>query len=202
VLLLPLAPWLFVGTGPLALAGFLRARDLGQLNTFVGLIPPTWLSIPALVLFTLFFRTRQARIVTALPLAAFALLMVWLLSAQEILWPYLVAQTPDHRTAPLALLTSTRALTGGDGAAGLVLPLPVLLLFTAAFIALQVGYLDRLAVRTGRDDPGPVGQQSPPGPQQWQQLPPQPGQQPAAPPTQPGPVPPGGQLPAAGPPPG
>lgn len=218
-LLLPFAPWLFVGTGPLALANYLRARDLEQLNTFVGLIPPTWLSIPALVLFTVFFRARRARVLTALPLAALALLMVWLLSAQDILWPYLIGQTPEHRTAPLALLTSNRALAGAeDAAVGLVLPLPLLLLFAAAFIALQIVYLDRLAVRTGRDEfrpvpagpPAPPWQQPPPGSRRPQQEPPavQAGHGPAAPPHQAGqpphtrPEPEGGQRPAGSPPPG
>jgi hypothetical protein len=152
LILLLFAPWLFVGTGPLAIAGFLRTRDLGQLNTFVGLIPPTWLSIPALVLFTLYFRSRRSTAVSALPLAALAFLLVWLISAQEVLWPYLVAQSPDHRTAPLALVTSAASLGGGERPMGLVLPLPLLLFFAVAFIALQLGYVHRLAVRTGRAD--------------------------------------------------
>ncbi|MFD0745291.1 hypothetical protein ACFQ1L_28415 [Phytohabitans flavus] len=158
VILLPFAPWLFVGTGPLAIAGFLRARELGQFDSFLGLIPPTWLSIPALVLFTLFFRARRSTVVTALPLAALALLLVWLLSAQDTLWPYLVAQSPDLRTGPLALVvlaTSLATLGGGGGAMALVLPLPLLLFFAAACVALQVGYLDRLAIRAGREEDGP-----------------------------------------------
>jgi hypothetical protein len=36
---------------------------------------------------TLFFRARRSTVVSALPLAALALLVVWLLGAQEVLWP-------------------------------------------------------------------------------------------------------------------
>ncbi|MFC0533698.1 sugar ABC transporter permease [Phytohabitans kaempferiae] len=154
LLLLPFAPWLFVGTGPLAIAGYQRTRDFSQIDTFLGLIPPTWLSIPALVLFTLFFRARRSTVVSALPLAAFTLLLVWLLSAQEVLWPYLVAQSPTNRPAPLTAVTLSQGLAafgGTEAALALVLPLPLLLLFAAAFVALQVGYLDRLTVRIGRE---------------------------------------------------
>lgn len=154
LILLLFAPWLFVGTGPLSIAGYLRARDLSQINTFIGLIPPAWLSIPALVLFTLYFRSRRSTVVLALPLAALALLLAWLTSAQDLLWPYLVAQSPDHVTAPMAVTNTMRMWGGREGALGLglVLPLPILLFFTAAFVALQVGFLDRLAVRAGRDE--------------------------------------------------
>jgi hypothetical protein len=99
LLLLIFAPWLFVGTGPLALAGYERARDMKQLNTFAGLIPPTWLSIPALVVFALLFRglSQQWRAagggyqrlggmvaLPALPALGGVLLLVWLAGAQQL----------------------------------------------------------------------------------------------------------------------
>ncbi|GAB2944431.1 hypothetical protein GCM10027280_36550 [Micromonospora polyrhachis] len=164
LLLLPFAPWFFVGTGPLSIAGFERAREADQLNTFVGLIPPSWLSIPALVAFTLLFRGQHERwragqglatsmLLPALPMVGLAGLLTWLLGAQDLLWPYLVS-TGEVMPAPLALLATMRMglLPGGSVSEvfGLVLPIPVVLLLLVVFGVLQVGYLDRLAIRAGR----------------------------------------------------
>ncbi|MGW0436528.1 sugar ABC transporter permease [Micromonospora sp. NPDC003197] len=164
LLLLPFAPWFFVGTGPLALAGFERAREADQFNTFVGLILPSWLSIPALVAFTLLFRGQHERwragqgfaasmLLPALPMLGLAGLLTWLLGAQDLLWPYLVT-AGEVTTAPLATIIAMRQglLPGGNisEVVGLVLPIPVVLLLLVAFGVFQVCYLDRLAIRAGR----------------------------------------------------
>ncbi|MER7416796.1 sugar ABC transporter permease [Micromonospora peucetia] len=164
LLLLPFAPWLFVGDGPLAIAHFLRARDADQLDTFVGSIPPGWLCIPALVAFTLFFRGQRERwaasgrfvptmLLPALPLLAGVGLLDWLVGAQSWLWPQLVVQDLQHAPATNLLVMRLAQTFGAEGSAqGLVaqvLPLPMLALFLVAFVALQVGYLDRLVVRAG-----------------------------------------------------
>jgi hypothetical protein len=114
LLLLVFAPWLFVGTGPLALAGYERARSWHQVDTCLGLIPSTWLSIPALVVFTLLFRGlsgqwratgggyhRLGSVVAlrALPMVGGAVLLVWLAGAQQLLWPELIANNPQNGTA-------------------------------------------------------------------------------------------------------
>ncbi|WP_433346215.1 sugar ABC transporter permease [Micromonospora sp. CA-111912] len=164
LLLLPFAPWLFVGAGPLAIAHFDRVREADQLDTFVGLIPLGWLCIPALVAFTLFFRGQRERwaaggrfgptmLLPALPLLAAVGLLDWLVGAQSWLWPRLVVQGIEHAPASSLLVMRLAEAFGADGSAqGLmaqVLPLPMLALFLIAFVALQVGYLDRLAVRAG-----------------------------------------------------
>ncbi|WP_406077741.1 sugar ABC transporter permease [Micromonospora sp. NBC_00858] len=164
LLLLPFAPWLFVGDGPLAIANFLRAREADQLNTFVGSIPPGWLCIPALVAFTLFFRGQRERwaaggrfgatmLLPALPLLAGVGLLDWLVGAQSWLWPQLVVQDPENAPATnLLVMRIAQSFGAEDAAQGMVaqvLPLPMLALFLVAFVALQVGYLDRLVVRAG-----------------------------------------------------
>ncbi|MEV4198390.1 sugar ABC transporter permease [Micromonospora globbae] len=164
LLLLPFAPWLFVGDGPLAVAHFLRLRDAEQFNTFAGLIPPGWLSIPALVVFTLFFRGQRERweaggrfastmLLPALPMLAGAGLLGWLVTAQGWLWPQLAVHDVAHAPATsLVVLRVTATFGDADAARGFlaqVLPLPLLLLFLAAFVALQLLYLDRLVVRAG-----------------------------------------------------
>ncbi|MGC5033752.1 sugar ABC transporter permease [Micromonospora sp. DT229] len=163
LLLLPFAPWLFVGTGPLAIESFLRAADFEQLNTFLGLVPPGWVSIPALFLFTVLFRGLEPRwragtgfgramLAPAAPMILLVGLVTWLITAGQVLWPMLVASTPLNRPAPLeALLLFARwGLTTDEFALGAVLPIPMILLFLVAFGWLQVKYLDRLALRVGR----------------------------------------------------
>ncbi|MFG3702732.1 PT domain-containing protein [Micromonospora sp. NPDC047620] len=164
LLLLPFAPWLFVGDGPLAIAHFVRAREADQLNTFVGLIPPGWLCIPALVVFTLFFRGQRERweagggfgstmLLPALPLLAGAGLLSWLVGAQSWLWPQLVVSDVRHAPAThLALVRLAESFGDPEAMRGLVaqvLPLPMLLLFLATFVALHLLYLDRLVIRAG-----------------------------------------------------
>ncbi|MFY1631689.1 sugar ABC transporter permease [Solwaraspora sp. WMMB335] len=165
ILLVPFAPWLFVGTGPLAIEAFIRTRDVDQLNTLTGLIPPGWVSIPALVAFTMLFRGLEpgwragggfgrTMALPALPMAALAGLLSWLFSAGQVLWPWLVTQGPTARPAPLdAVLVATSARVPADELAlGAVLPWPVMLLFLAALVGLQLTYLDRLALRVGAGD--------------------------------------------------
>ncbi|MER7473671.1 sugar ABC transporter permease, partial [Micromonospora sp. NPDC000018] len=164
LLLLPFAPWLFVGDGPLVLAHFVRAREADQFNTFVGLIPPGWLSIPALVVFTLFFRGQRARweagggfgwtmLLPALPMLAGAGMLSWLVGAQSWLWPQLVVSDVRHAPATnLVLLRFAESFGDPEAMRGLVaqvLPLPMLLLFLAAFVVLQLCYLDRLVISGG-----------------------------------------------------
>ncbi|WP_146017506.1 sugar ABC transporter permease [Verrucosispora sp. ts21] len=163
LLLLPFAPWLFVGTGPLAIESYLRARDFDQLNTFLGLVPPGWVSIPALFLFTVLFRGLEPRwragggfgramLAPAAPMILLVGLVTWLVTAAQVLWPMLVASTPMNRPAPLeAIMMFARWGRATDEfALGAVLPLPMILIFLVAFGWLQVRYLDRLAVRVGR----------------------------------------------------
>ncbi|WP_341720768.1 sugar ABC transporter permease [Micromonospora sp. FIMYZ51] len=163
LLLLPFAPWLFVGTGPLAIESYLRTRDLGQLNTFLGIMPPGWVSIPALFLFTVLFRGLEPRwraggglgrtmLAPAAPMVLLAGLVTWLVTAGQLLWPWLVGQTPGTRTAAVEAMAQggTGRVRGDELALGAVLPLPIMVLFLVALVALQVRYLDRLAIRVGR----------------------------------------------------
>ncbi|NJC15327.1 ABC-type sugar transport system permease subunit [Micromonospora profundi] len=178
LLLLPFAPWLFVGVGPLAGAHYLRARDAEQLNTFAALIPPSWLSIPALVVFTLFFRGQRERwegsgrfistmLLPALPMVAGAGLLTWLVAAQDWLWPRLVVAQNGLWPAPNFLLYRLRGRFDAEGTAqgdlAQILPLPMLLFFLLAFLALQLLYLDRLVILAGRQEAKPHAGAGPTG---------------------------------------
>lgn len=172
VLLLLFAPWLFVGNGVLSLAEQERLADLGLGDEFVSLVPPGWVVVPAVVLFTLLFRGQEARwrelreaglslpAATARGLVAPALPMfwlvggaTWLVQAQSLLWNQLTA-APGQQAGPAAVvqqLPEGGAASEAEPAIGLVLPFVVILAFAAGLALLQLSYLDRLTIRVGRE---------------------------------------------------
>jgi hypothetical protein len=79
----------------------------------------------------------------------------WLVQSQSLLWPLVVAFQPDTYPAQVYLIqqVSQFALQPGSVALGLVYPLPMILIFAAGAVVLQLLYLDRLAIRVGRKPP-------------------------------------------------
>jgi ABC-type sugar transport system permease subunit len=188
-LLLPFAPWLFVGIGPLSVADYENARRLGVINHFAGLLPPLLLSVPSLLVLTIFCRTRATlwraerargapafvRLVAlpALPLAAFMGGVTVLFGAHGLLWPTLVSSARDLQTAPVAVVRQLLQYGGGTGS-GIATPIILVVLLFLALGALQILYLDRLVIATGpageAGDDAPAGATAwgaAPGPQQW-----------------------------------
>jgi hypothetical protein len=184
-LLLPFAPWLFVGIGPLSVADYENARHLGLLNHFIGLVPPILLSVPSLLVLTLFCRTRAARwraqqargapafvqavAAPALPLALLMGGVTVLFGAHGILWPLLVSTGNDTQTAPVALFRQLSEFNLGS-ATGIATPLVLVVVLFLALAALQVFHLDRLVITTGpAGEPGdaPGGTLVPAARPQW-----------------------------------
>jgi ABC-type sugar transport system permease subunit len=177
-LLLPFGPWLFVGLGPLALPAFAVGRTADRLESWLGLLPPTWLVIPALFVFTLLLRgevpppagdgpdVRQpwgpARfggyLRAVAPMVALVTGVSWLVQAQAVAWTYLTGTDPRLVTGPalLARWAFGFAPLSGPPPYRLALPVPVLALLLVAAVAAQLGYLDRVAVRVGRRAPAPA----------------------------------------------
>lgn len=167
-LLLPFSPWLFVSVIPLGVAFYQNRRDLDWIGSFLGLVPPVLLSIPALFVFTLFFagqhRIWQAtdgqgsfsRIVLmpALPLVALVGMLAWITESVALYWPLLVGQGPDSWTISTALVGALNQLAGGIGSV-VWLGAPLLILGFIVVGALQVFYVDRLILRVG-DQPEPA----------------------------------------------
>ncbi|MDA0635723.1 sugar ABC transporter permease [Nonomuraea sp. MCN248] len=158
-LLLPFAPWLFVGPGPLAIANWNTVRGLGLVDTFAALVPPLLVSVPALLVLTLLCKGLAERNTTdllsgvvkpSLPMAGILVVAVTLVNAQQLLWPLLVTQQPDLATAPLAQSMAAARLPGGAVDVGLATPLVPMALALAAVVAAQLLYLDRLALTVGR----------------------------------------------------
>ncbi|NUW37267.1 sugar ABC transporter permease [Nonomuraea sp. SMC257] len=161
-LLLLFAPWLFVGVGPLGVAGWTDMRNLGLIDTFVALVPPVLVSVPCLFLLTLLCKGLAERsggdfvggvVRPSLPMAGILALVVTLLNGQDLLWPLLVVHDPGLTTAPATQFLQLRQY-GGWPSAGLSTPLPVILIALLAAGAAQLLYLHRLALRAGAPGAG------------------------------------------------
>ncbi|GHJ49287.1 hypothetical protein Cs7R123_66290 [Catellatospora sp. TT07R-123] len=150
LLLLPFAPWLFTGLPVLTPDAFAHRGEDGTL--FLTLIPPASLSIPVLFGSALLF--AGVRWTRALPVVAAAGLLVWVTAAQDLWWPLIVSLEPDDMPVQVLLVQVVNRFAGPDGApTGWAYPLPVLLLVAAAIAAVQIFVLDRLVLRTGREEP-------------------------------------------------
>ncbi|HUR05875.1 MAG TPA: hypothetical protein VM347_25240, partial [Nonomuraea sp.] len=166
-LLLAFAPWLFVGIGPLSVADWRTIRSMGLIDSFVALIQPILVSVPALLILTLLCKGLAARtdkdflsgvVLPSLPMAGILALAVTLVNGQDLTWPLLVAQEPGLATAPVALLTQTTGYTAAWPDIGLATPLAVVAVALIGIVAAQLLYLDRLAITVGgsREDASPA----------------------------------------------
>jgi hypothetical protein len=170
-LLLPFAPWLFVGTAPLSIAFFQSLREQGDLDTGGGLRPPILISIVSLVILAILCRGQSQRwqhqvaagapagaafartvVLPTLPLAGFLFVITLLLNAQDLLWPLLVAFSPEHTTTPVALLQEQGRTGAVDFSVATATPWLAVVLAFVALAAIQVLHLDRMTAATGTPD--------------------------------------------------
>jgi hypothetical protein len=164
LLLLPFAPFLFVGVGPLALRAYAGGDTVARLDTMLALAPPTRLAVPALFLFTLLARGLalnagggdggppriwRAYLRPGLPMIGIVAAATWLVSAQDLLWPALSGVARRHAPGPLLLLFDDASAAGGAAPVSLALPGWLVLPAVAAAVAAQLAYLDRVALRVG-----------------------------------------------------
>jgi hypothetical protein len=164
-LLLPFAPWLLVGSGPLHTYTFDSLARAGAMDSWLGLVPRTWVVIPALFVLTLLLRGQRARwdrlrasgqpaslagnfVLPVLPMVALLAGVTWLVQAQDVLrqihqesvltGPVLAWHGAHRVGTPLYWVDL-----------GLALPPVLAVVLVLAAIALQLAYLDRLALRVG-----------------------------------------------------
>jgi ABC-type sugar transport system permease subunit len=170
-LLLPFAPWLFVGTAPLSLAGFAWERAANLYGTFPALIPPILVSVPALFVLTLCCRGQapaserlvaggappteaflRAVVLPVLPMFGLLVGATALVGMQDLLWPLLVVQSPDRFTLPVLMTQLAGQFAATGSGVALVVTLMALpgVVALAGLTAAQVLYLDRLQLRAGR----------------------------------------------------
>ena len=165
-LLLPFLPWLFVTITPLVTISAQQAIAHDRLNTVLGAVPPILVSVPALVVFTLFgagqgerWRAERAArrpvpflrtvLLPSLPLVALVGLAAWLYEAHDVLWRFAVL-TDAHTSADLTALRAFSSYTAqwpGLGLLAATAPLAVPAL--VVFAVVQIWYVDRLAIRLG-----------------------------------------------------
>lgn len=172
-LLVPFGLFLFVGSAPLALRNFAAGATADRLDSFLGLIPPSRVAIPALFILALLFRGQAQRrevllqegrpapwtgvVLPALPMLGLAYVATWLVQAQDLIWP-LITAGGDHPTAQNQLVqTLLRASSASEELPyAQLMPVWLLILLFLGVIAAQVFYLDRVALRVGlpeRDHP-------------------------------------------------
>lgn len=148
LLLLPFAPWLFVGLAGLAPDVWTHRTEDG--SAFLFLIPPASLAIPVLFGSALLF--RGVRWTLALPVVGLAALLTWVAQAQDTFWPIIAGYAPDSAPMQVVVLQAIQMFGVQDAVpTGWLYPLPVALIVAAAVGVVQVLVLDRLALRTGRD---------------------------------------------------
>lgn len=177
LVLLPFAPWLFVGNGVLAVRAYFAGAQSHTPNSFLGLIPP-FPVVPALFVFTLlFFGLGEAtgarwwpRVLTATaPMVLLVFGATWVVQTQDTFWQLTAATDPRHETAVVVLLTQRGQYVAQPGQIpfDLLTPVPLVVVMLLAALALQLGYLDRLAFRVGKHDlepAPPTGGPPPPWP--------------------------------------
>ena len=213
-LLMPFAPWLFVGVAPLGIEFFRSLRDDGGLDDDAP-FPPILVSLVALLVLAVLCRGQAERwqqqtsagapaaasffrtvVLPTLPAAALLFVVTVFVNAQDLFWSLLTVRSPENGSAPMLLLMANSNLTSADFSVAATTPVVAVVLGFVALGAIQALHLDRLAATVGRpDDPtGPIrvpvtAQHTATGP--WSGAVTPPGQ---APP--PGQVPPPGQGPA------
>jgi ABC-type sugar transport system permease subunit len=170
-LLMPFAPWLFVGVAALSIDFFSSAREAGDLDTEGVSRPPVLVSILALVILAVLCRGQSERwrhevaagapegpaflrtvLVPTLPLAGFLFVVATLFNAQDLLWPLLVTASQENATVPLTLLMANGDLTVADFSVASATPLLAVVLCGLAVVSAQALHLDRMVAATGRSD--------------------------------------------------
>lgn len=164
LLLLPFAPWLFVGATPLLPASFADALSLGRVGTPAALTPASWLSVPAVFIFTVLFTglhrewrrlhsagldRRAATVAThikfGLPAVLVVTVAVWLIRTQTLSWPLVAG---DGRFPTAATLAALSTPPERPWLTPLLLPaIPAL----AAFVFAQLHLTRRLSLHAGGD---------------------------------------------------
>lgn len=170
-LLMPFAPWLFVGVAALSIDFFSSARESGDLDTEGASQQPILVSIVALVILAVLCRGQSERwrhevaagapegpaflrtvLVPTLPLAGFLVLVAMLFNAQDLLWPLLVTASQENATVPLTLFMANSDFTVADFSVASATPLLAVVLCGLAVAAAQALHLDRMVAATGRSD--------------------------------------------------
>jgi ABC-type sugar transport system permease subunit len=166
-LLMPFAPWLFVGVAPLSIDFFTSLQEDGGLDTTSALNPRILVSVVSMVILAVLCRGQSQQwqrqvaegapvgaaftrtvLVPTLPLAGLLFVVTLFFTAQDLLWPLLVAASPEHETVGVGLARANSTFTGVDFSVASATPLLAIVLGALALIAVQLFHVDRLTATT------------------------------------------------------
>jgi len=172
-LLLPFCLWLFTGPAVFAAYAFQLARQMDLLGNLMSLVPPLAVSVPMLVVLTLFFKGQQAGyekarssgvsgtraffnrlVLPSLPLAGLLVLGGLFATMQDTFWQVIFTTQQTSWTGNVTLLSLGSSLAAGWAVLAKVLlevSVPGFLFFFLAFGAFQLFYVERLSLAGGRD---------------------------------------------------
>jgi hypothetical protein len=169
LLLIPFAPWLFTGTAILYAPAMWGMRDDLLSDPFARHLPPAWMSVPALVLFTLFFRGQVARRVTAptsfarayvwpsLGITVLAGAVLWIVQAHDLLWQRITFLRPTTLSKFMEnLLPGLAPRMWQEAPFGLVTPPWLAVAVVVAAALAQWFLLDRIEITAGSRFPDRV----------------------------------------------
>jgi ABC-type sugar transport system permease subunit len=181
-LLMPFAPWLFVGAAPLGIEFFKSLQDDGALGEGAP-FPPILVSLVSLVVLAVLCRGQAERwqqqtaagapaagsffrtvVLPTLPLAALLIVVAVFVNAQDLFWSLLTIRTPEEGTVPMLLFMVNSNLTTQDFSVASATPLMPVVLGFVALGAIQALHLDRMTATVGRPDnpTGPIRLQAMP----------------------------------------
>jgi hypothetical protein len=175
-LLMPFAPWLFVGVAPLGIEFFKSLQEDGGLDDGAP-FPPILVSLVSLLVLAVLCRGQAERwqqqtsagapaggaffrtvVLPTLPAAALLFVVTVFVNAQDLFWSLLTVRSPENGTTPMLLTTANSSLGSQEFSVASATPVVAVVLGFVALAALQALHLDRLTATVGRpDDPtGPI----------------------------------------------
>ncbi len=161
LMLLLFSPWLFITVAPLMAPLLLGLVDAKRVDQFTALLTPFALSVPLLLVLTLFFKVHTSRspapsfsqlMLRSLPLTLGGAAVLFFVHLNEFTWPYMVVRSPE--TLPLTMLLPRLAQTATktQALASLIVLfwLPMAVVFFIVFGAWLALYGGRLEITTDR----------------------------------------------------
>ncbi|MEV3938073.1 hypothetical protein AB0K52_19090 [Glycomyces sp. NPDC049804] len=165
-LLLPFAPWLFTGSGPLGAANLEAVAGEGEYMVIGSFPARAWVAVPLLFVFTALYwgledrrraalmrgaeprEARAAFLKEAWPMVALMGMALLLVNAQDLFWQQLTFQ---DMLSSGPMISALENLEFEQSGVALGFPVPLVVLYALAAAAAAVWYLPRLAIRTGKD---------------------------------------------------
>jgi hypothetical protein len=165
-LLLPFAPWLFIGSGPLGAANLEAVAGEGEYMVIGSFPARAWIAIPLLFVFTALFwgledrrraslidgaepgAARLAFLKAAWPMTGLMGLALLLVNGQDLFWQQLTFQ---DMLSSGPMISALENLEFEQSGVALGFPIPLLIAAALAAAAAAVWYLPRVMIRVGED---------------------------------------------------